>query len=88
MFGSVRRVIFKHLYPPLNLPRFPWILYGIDLVAFDCQKHRTRIDEITQYFSDGTAQPMGVNDPVLWYPIRPGTVPAADWDLVCGWRAK
>jgi hypothetical protein len=27
-------------------------------------------------------------DPVLWDPIRPGTVLAADFDLICGWSGK
>jgi len=86
--GSIRRVIFKHLYPPLNLPRFPWIRYGIDLEAFDCKDHRMRTDESTLYFSDGTAQHVGVNDPVLWYPIRSDTDSAADLNLICGWSGR
>jgi hypothetical protein len=86
--GSIRRVIIKHLHTPLNLPRFPWIRYGIDLEAYDCKDRRTRTDTSTLYFSDGTAQPGFVDDPVLWYPIRPGTDSAADLDFICGWSGK
>jgi hypothetical protein len=87
--GFIRHVNFKLVHPPpKKTARFPWIRYGIDLLAFDCKDHRTRIDEMTFYFSDGTAQQMPVNDPVLWDPIRPNTISAADLDLVCGWSGK
>jgi hypothetical protein len=87
--GSIRRVNFKHVNPPpKHTFSVPWIRYGIDLVAFDCKDRRTRTDEITFYLSDGTAERGAVNDPVLWDPIRPDSVSAADLDLICGWSGK
>jgi Surface-adhesin protein E len=86
---SIRRVNVKVVYaPPKRTSSIPWIRYDIDLNAFDCTGHRTRTDEMTLYFSDGTAQQTAVDNPVLWYPIRPNTTSAADLDLVCGWRSK
>jgi hypothetical protein len=31
---------------------------------------------------------MGIEDSVLWWPIRPDTVSGSDLDLVCGWKGK
>jgi hypothetical protein len=95
--GFIRRVNFKHvitspykLMPtlPKRPAGYPFPRYSISLVAFDCSDHRTRTDELTTYFDDGTARPISVNDAVLWDPIRPDTSSAADLDLVCGWSSK
>lgn len=87
--GSIRRVNVKLTdAPPTKTSSLPWLRYSIQLVAFDCKDHRTRTDEMTFYFSDGTAQTMPVDDPRLWWPLRPGDISAADLDLVCGWSGK
>jgi hypothetical protein len=86
--GFIQRVNFKRAPPPPP-KKFPWpsILFSISLTAFDCKDHRTRIDWIDSYYDDGSAiKYPGYTDSALWDPIRPKTIPAADWDLVCGWN--
>jgi hypothetical protein len=86
----VRRVNFKHVLPPPP-KKYPWpsTLFFISLIAFDCKDHRMRIDEQDSYYDDGTARKSpGHTDPVLWDPIRPKTVSAADWELICEWNGK
>ena len=87
--GSIRRVNFKSIYPPQKqIPGFPRIKYTTNLRAFDCKDHRERIDQMNFYYDDGTVTKYPGEDPVLWNPIRPDTVSAADLDLICGWRGK
>jgi hypothetical protein len=87
--GSIRRVTFKSVYPPRKQMRgILRLKYDIDLHAFDCKDHRERIDQMNFYYDNGTVTTRPGNDPVLWYPIRPDTVSAADLDLICGWRVK
>jgi hypothetical protein len=88
--GFIRRVSFKSIYPPWKQrPGFPQVKYTVVLMAFDCKDHRQRIDEIDSYYDDGSVTKGGSGkDPVLWDPIRPDTVSAADLDRVCGWRGK
>jgi len=87
--GPIRHVTFKLMLPPPKRKRaVPWIRYEIESTAFDCKSQRMRVDEMTLYFSDGTAEPTPVNNSALWYPIRPNTEPAADLDFVCGSSEK
>lgn len=88
--GSVRRVNVKVVEPSRNQPQsLPWIKYGIHRRAYNCTDHTTQAGGITTYFSDGTALQMGGGDnPVRWYPIRPGTEPAEELDLLCSWKGK
>jgi hypothetical protein len=86
--GYIRRVSFKHVFPPRSTSYFPWTRFGISSNAFDCRDHREWVDKTTFYLSDGTAQQIAVKDPVLWDPIRPDTVSAKDLDLVCSWKTK
>jgi hypothetical protein len=51
-------------------------------------KYSNRVDKTTFYLSDETAHQIAGKDPVLWEPIRPNTISAADLDLVCGWKGK
>jgi hypothetical protein len=88
---SIRRVNFKTAYPPPQnrTPSFWELKSIINLRAFDCKDHRERIDQTSNYLTDGsvTISP-GHKDPVLWDPIWPNTVSAADLDLVCGLSTK
>jgi hypothetical protein len=86
----IRRVNFKTVLPP-TAKKYPWpsILFYISSGAFDCKDHRMRIDWQDSYYDDGSATTSpGYTNPVLWDPIQPKTVSAADWDLVCGWNGK
>ena len=87
--GDIRRVIFKHPdRPPKRISSNRWVRYSIGMEAFDCKDQRMRTDASTMYFNDGTAEPGFADDPVIWYPIRPDTVPASDLAFVCGWQGK
>ena len=86
--GYIRRVNFRNVYPVHPIPYFPLTRFSIALQAFDCKDRRTRIDRQTAYFTDGTARPLSVIDPVLWDPVGVGTEPAADLDLVCRWKVQ
>ncbi len=87
--GFIRRVQFKTLLSPRISSSFPQVKYSIYLEAFDCKDHRLRIDEIDSYYDDGRVTKDGsAMDPVLWDPVRPGTVSATDLDLVCSWSGK
>jgi hypothetical protein len=84
--GFIRRATEKFVHaPPKHTPREPWIQYSILLVAYDCKNHRSRIDEMTFYLSDGTAEKQLVADPVLWDPSSPND---EELDLICTWRAS
>jgi hypothetical protein len=87
--GSIRRVNIKVVSPSREqmLP-FNRIKYSIDLVAFDCKDHRQQISRMDNYYYDGRVTKTSRTDPVLWSPIRSGTIAAADLDLVCGWAGK
>jgi hypothetical protein len=85
----IRRMKFKTILPPRISSGYPQLKYTIDLTAFDCRDHRLRIDEIDSYYDDGRVTKGGTGkDPVLWDPVRPGTLSAADLDFVCSWSSK
>jgi hypothetical protein len=87
--GHVRRANFKNVSgPSQQIRNFPSLRYSISVEAFDCRDRRTRTDSVMHYLDDGTAIRGSVIDPVLWNPIRPGTVSAANLDLVCNWKDK
>jgi hypothetical protein len=88
--GHFRRVRFKSVRDPsIQIYSHPSLRFGISVEAFDCQDRRTRTDSVMHYLDDGTAyRGGGIVDPVLWNPVRAGTVSATDLDLVCSWKAK
>lgn len=87
--GSIRRVIFKSIYPPHEpIPHIPRVKYTVTLKAFDCKDHRQQINQMDSYYDDGTVMKALRSDSVLWDPIRPDTASAADLNLVCGWSGK
>lgn len=86
--GPIRRVKVKHVSPPTPWKSNYTIRFSISLDAFDCRDRRERIDKVMYYYTDGTAKPGPVKDPVLWEPIRADTVSATDLDLVCSWSGK
>jgi hypothetical protein len=84
--GFIRRATEKFVHaPPKHTLREPWIQYSILLIAFDCKDHRSRIDAMTFYLSDGTTENQRVADPVLWDPSGPNDDVL---DLICTWRAS
>jgi hypothetical protein len=84
--GFIRRATEKFVHaPPKHTLREPWIQYSILLIAFDCKDHRSRIDAMTFYLSDGTTEKQRVADPVLWDPSSPNDEVL---DLVCTWGAS
>lgn len=52
-------------------------------------EHRMRTERGDHYFDNGNAKigPEGMA-PLIWISIKPGTVSAADEELVCGWNGK
>jgi hypothetical protein len=88
--GAVRRVNVKIVEPSRNEPQgFLRIKYGISPRAYNCIDHTSQSGGIMTYFSDGTALQLGGGEnPVRWYPIRPGSKAAEELDLVCSWKDK
>jgi hypothetical protein len=89
--GFIRHANFKRVFPPPP-KKYDWptVLFTISSIAFDCKDHRTQINWWDTYDDDGRAYGGSGwhQDSVLWYPIRPKTDSAADWDLICGWNGK
>jgi|ERR1019366_9247196 hypothetical protein len=90
--GSIRQAWVKHVYePPMKgMDPYPNKLASSELVrvAFDCSEETSRLEAITNHYTDGDVGTPAASYPTPWTPVAPDSVGNVLMQFICAWKPK
>jgi hypothetical protein len=66
-----------------------WLVNAVQRKAFDCCAETVRMEAVTFYYNDRSADPMPAEKfPSAWTPVAPDATENNEMQFICAWKPK